>query len=343
MAVRRALWVASIVASSASVSAQTGGDVTAAAAAFQQAQQAQLMRDFARAADLFELADRSAPSAAALRSAIRNHQASGHLARAATLALYAGQRDAADPASAQLSASVRAELSSRLVWVRVQCASPCGIAVDGRADAGERRVEHLFYVDPGTHEISASFEGRPSVQQSLQGEPGARIERTVRPPEVAVPTEPSTPRGSTTESVSGGASPSVSVPSEAVVAPTAGSAGRGVTPLVDSPTRSGLSPVFFSVGVGVTVVLAGVVIWSGLDTLRARDVYVADPTEARYVEGRGLEARTNWLIGATTVAGLGTAALAVVTSWRAPDRGARVRTAAIVEGDRVGLGISGAF
>jgi tungstate transport system substrate-binding protein len=42
--------------------------------------------DYARAAELFELADRAAPSPAALRSALRNHQAAGRTARAASLA-----------------------------------------------------------------------------------------------------------------------------------------------------------------------------------------------------------------------------------------------------------------
>jgi hypothetical protein len=80
--------------------------VTAAAAAYQEAQQAQLVRDYARAAELFELADRAAPSPAALRSALRNHQAASHTARAASLALLARDRDAADAQSAQLAAAV---------------------------------------------------------------------------------------------------------------------------------------------------------------------------------------------------------------------------------------------
>ena len=49
-----------------------GSDVNAAAAAFQEGQRLQLAREYARAAEFFEIADHAAPSAAALRSAIRS-------------------------------------------------------------------------------------------------------------------------------------------------------------------------------------------------------------------------------------------------------------------------------
>ncbi|MBK6528272.1 MAG: hypothetical protein IPF99_01385 [Deltaproteobacteria bacterium] len=62
-------------------------DVNAAAAAFQEGQRLQLAREHARAAEFFEIADHAAPSPAALRSAIRSHQAAGHAVRAATLSL----------------------------------------------------------------------------------------------------------------------------------------------------------------------------------------------------------------------------------------------------------------
>src|SRR5260370_26192182 len=83
-----------LIASDATARAQKSPaeDVDGAARAFEEGQRAQLHRDYARAADLFELADRSAPNAAALRSAIRNFEAAGNAAHAATLAAPAIER-----------------------------------------------------------------------------------------------------------------------------------------------------------------------------------------------------------------------------------------------------------
>jgi hypothetical protein len=348
---RRCVGVASVVAWGASASAQTAGsgDVTAAAAAFQQAQQAQLVRDFARAADLFELADRAAPSAAALRSAIRTHQAAGHIARAATLALYAGQRDTSDPLSVQLSRAVRAELSPRLVLVRVRCSIACGIAVDGRADVGDRRSEHGFYVDPGIHELTVSFEGRATVRQSLEGAAGAEIERAVSAP---APEPSGAATNASDPAVSSDASEARSGASRTSGVETRASSeaaiveGRTPAPRMAAPepaARTGLRPVYFAVAAGASVVLGGVLVWSGWDTLRARDVYVADPTEARFLEGRGLETRTNALIGATVLVGAATAAVGVFTQWRAPEVMGRPRVGAWVGGDHAEAVVSGIF
>lgn len=148
-------------------------DVAAAAAAYQQAQQAQLVRDYARAAELFELADRAAPSPPALRSAIRNHQAAGRRARAATLALVARDRDAADPQSAQLAASVLAELAPQLASVRVRCAPACDLTVDGGSVGPARATAYTLFVDPGAHSLDASFEGRPALRREFTAAVGA--------------------------------------------------------------------------------------------------------------------------------------------------------------------------
>jgi hypothetical protein len=87
------------------------------------------------------------------------------------------------------------------------------------------------------------------------------------------------------------------------------------------PTRP-LSPVVIAIGAGATAVAAGFLIGSGLDTLSARDAYVAAPTEAGFNDGTGRELRTNALIGVTAALGVATAVGAVFfTQWsgrRAP-------------------------
>lgn len=69
-------------------------------------------------------------------------------------------------------------------------------------------------------------------------------------------------------------------------------------------------------GAGATVALAAVLVWSGVDTLSARDAYLQNPTEAGYNDGVGRETRTNVLVGVT--AGLGVATLVcatLLTDW----------------------------
>ncbi len=290
------------------VSAQTQGasDVTAAAAAYQQAQQAQLVRDWARAADLFELADRAAPSPAALRSAIRNHQAAGHPARAATLALVARDRDATDVQSGQLAAAVLAELTPRLTSVRVRCSMPCGLTVDQGAVDDTRRTDYAFFVEPGAHRVAASFDQRPGVERALDAVAGVAQELTLEAPPAPPPPPPPPPPPSVL--VTPPPPPRVELP--------------------PPPTRP-LSPVVIGVGAGLTLVSAGLLVWSGLDTLSARDAYVANPTEEGYDDGVGRELRTNVFVGTTVLLGAATlVGAAFFTQWSRPAHATTMRVVA---------------
>jgi hypothetical protein len=65
-----------------------------------------------------------------------------------------------------------------------------------------------------------------------------------------------------------------------------------------------------------TVVVGAVALWSGLDTLSARDRYRDNPTQAGYNDGVNRERRTNVLIAGTAVLGAGTLALGLFeTKW----------------------------
>jgi hypothetical protein len=65
-----------------------------------------------------------------------------------------------------------------------------------------------------------------------------------------------------------------------------------------------------------TAVVGGVALWSGLDTLSARDRYEKTPTEEGYHDGVSRERRTNWLIGGTAALGAATLGLGLfVTRW----------------------------
>jgi hypothetical protein len=272
-------------------------DVQAASEAFAEGQRAQLRRDYARAAELFEIANASAPSAAALRSAVRNHRAAGHAAQAATGALEALALYADDRPTVQLANEVITELSPRLGRVILECAPECTATLDGRVLSSRAITARQIFVDPGNHVLRAEWQGYPPVERTVSAVAGqAQTLHLDRPPAPEPPPEP-TP-------------PPVEPPVEPIAPPPA------LPP--PSPRSSGMSPAVFWIGTGVTAVLLGVSIWSGLDTLSARDDYRDDPTKERYDDGVQLELRTNALFVASGVLGAATIAIGLfLTDWQA--------------------------
>ena len=280
------------LALAASASAQ---DVQAAAAAFAQGQRAQLRGDHARAAELFELADQSAPSPEALRSAIRNHAQATQLARAATLSARALERYPDDDATRALAEETLAAAESSVGRLSVRCAPACNLTLDGRAAVVEPRDEIVLYLDPGPRELRATWTDReaPTQRVTLAAGESARVSfEGVVPepePEPAVEPEPEV---------------EVEVEPEAPAPVPASSADGG-----------GVTPVLFFVGAGLTALAGGLSIWSGLDTLSARDAYVENPTRAGYENGTALETRTNVLFFSTLGLAAVTAVLAIFTDW----------------------------
>ncbi len=309
---------ASVLVAAGTASSQTG-DVAAAAAAFQEGQRLQLGREYARAAEMFELADGAAPSPAALRSAIRNHLAAGQRARAASLALRAQTRDAADPQSVALAAEVQASEGPQLARVSVRCTPACTLSVDGRAVSSQTAAAHAFYADPGPRALEIVWGPGRTRSRPLTLAAGQQTEL-----ELEAPPEPPTP-------------PPTPPPAPVIVVTPPPPAPIQVAP--EAPPRP-LSPVIFAVGAGLTAVSAGLLLWSGLDTLEARDAYVQSPSEAGYNDGVSREVRTNVLLGTTLGLGVATAVVGVFfTRWRA--RPATPTLTPTAGG--VSLGLGGAF
>lgn len=305
--------------------AQTG-DVAAAAAAFQEGQRLQLSQEYARAAEMFELADAAAPSPAALRSAIRSHQAAGQRARAASLSLRAQARDAADAQSVSLAASTLASLAPALARLQVQCAPACTLTLDRRAVAAQPSELQSFFVEPGTRVLEVSWGPGRSRSRSLNATAGQTLDLTLEAPAEAPPGPPATP-----------------VAAVAAVAPVAPVASPMVASPAGDPASQGLSPRVFAVGAGLTAVSAGLLVWSGLDTLAARDAYVQSPSEAGYNHGVALELRTNALVVSTAVFGVSAAVVGVLfTRWGAPRAGGARVALTPAAGGR-GLGVVGYF
>lgn len=274
--------------------AQSAADLHAAATAFQEGQRAQLRGDFAQAAELFDLANRTAPSAAALRSSIRMHQSAGHHARAATLAAEARALYASDATTTALADEVLAALTPSLGRVLVRCEPECALTADARVVSTAVSTT-LLYVDPGAHELVASW-GSQAVQRSAEPAAGAQVELVLRRDDALAPEPVTAEPVASPEPTAPVSSPSSSQPS-------------------DDGRENGLSPVFLAIGAGLTVASLVGTVAVGVDMLGARDRYVAMPTEAGWRDGVARETATNALLGTTIGLAAVTTALAIFTDW----------------------------
>jgi len=302
---RRIISTASLLVCLSPLTAFAQEDVQAASAAFAEAQRAQLRGDFPRAAELFEIADQAAPSPAALRSAIRNREAAGQDVRAATLSLRAISRYGDDRETRKFAEQTVERLAPHLMRVRVTCDQPCSLSVDGGTVGAGSALVTEFFVGDGPHMLEARWPGRESAQRSLDAVLGqsSTIDLVAGPRKEAAPTPP----------------PSTTPP-PGTLAPEAQPSTPGAPPPrefgpTDTASR-GLSPAFFWAGTGLTLVAGGLLTWSGLDTLRARDDYEKNPTRDDYDHGVSLQRRTNILAGATAALGVITIGIgALATDW----------------------------
>jgi hypothetical protein len=310
----------------------SGDDVAAAARAYEQGLRAQLRRDYAQAAELFELADRSAPSAPALRSAIRNHETAGNSARALTLATRALKRYPADVETKKLADGVITRLASSFGVLDVRCTPACALVLDGRV-ADEQASVHEIFVPSGEHEIVGSFGDGHTTARTIHASAGGHDELSLTPPVVADAAAPSAPAAAT-----------LAPGARVITTPTTAAAPA------DRPSARRLPPIVAIAGGALTLGVAGALVWSGVDTLAARDRYQKTPTESGYRDGTNRELRTNLLIGGVALLGAATAVVAVfATDWHHGILGKRSpRAASLVPSAGVGpgqasVGLSGQF
>ena len=357
-----------LLASSSAYAQREGGDVGAAARAFQRGQHAQLHNEFARAASLFELADEAAPSAAALRSAIRNWDAAGNPARAATLAQRALERYPHDIATVRLAAELLSKRSRALGSLRAHCAPACVLVVDGRSTAPAPLVDHDIYVAPGEHHVAVEFEDGRSAHHKLRFGAGEKRELSLAAPvDVARHHAASSATDGDDDDMpaindaawnaqAATATPAPEAARVTAPAPAAPAelAGGGFRPerKADLALDRRAPPIVAVVGIGLTLGLGAVLVWSFTDTLSARDRYVAHPTAAGYHDGLGRESRTYGLLGGVAALGVTTLAVALfATNWhssfasRSPTTklARRVWPTAGTSGSAWTLGLGGTF
>ncbi len=303
-------------------------DVNGAAKAFSQGQQAMRANEPAQAAEMFELADELAPSAAALRNAARARLAAGHIATAATLAARLLQRYSNDKESRSVAEAILSELAPKLTQLEITCTEECTLALDGKAASTTRPSKsHVLYIQPGARTIVATFEGDRDAKSQVTATAGAsqRIELVAPPkPEPAAPAQ-------------------APAPQPVLVTPAAVSA----TPNAQPSAPHGIGRKWCVIAAAATVGLGAGATWRGLATLDTRDAIVdatasGDDALARslYDKGRSQQLQTNILIGATAAAGVTAVVLAVLADW-SPREAATLSVAPASGGASVTLG--GAF
>lgn len=287
----RSRTTALLISATLAIAPAAHADVSAAARAFSDGQSAQLEGDYDHAAQSFELAFSNAPSKEALRSAIRARQLAGQLARAATLAEILLVKYADDPPSTKLANDVLAEARPKLGRITVTCSARCSLAISGRAMSLPASETQVIYVAAGRHTVEATFDDARTASRELAVVAGADHEVRMSP----------------------------SAPSAASAAPASpGPAAPARAPATIQPERTeptgphGLPRVVPLAGAAVAVGLAGVGVWSGLDTNKAHDAYVKDPTHPAFTSGQSKQLRTNILFGSAIAVG---AATAVVAIW----------------------------
>lgn len=238
-------------------------------------------KQYDAAAEHFERAMELAPHPMALWNAAEAREKAGDIVRAANhYAHYVSM--ATEKEKDRAEALLRLDKLEKILGV-VEIFGPD--ASDVTID--DQRVVDLakVYVLPGSHKVSGNVDGK-LLTRRVTVKAGSSVKVRLAP-EVEKPKEP--------------VAPPVDQPVDK--APASGKPG----------------PAIFWVGAGVTAVLGGVTLWSGLDTKSKRSDFDAHPTARLYDEGLAAQHRTNYLVGATAVAGVATAVLgAFVVQWKAP-------------------------
>ncbi len=274
-------------------------DVNGAAKAFSQGQQAMLANDPAHAADMFELADELAPSAAALRNAARARLAAGHTATAATLAARLLQRYSNDKESRSVAEAILSQLAPKLTQLEITCSEECTLTLDGKAASSTRpQRTHVLYVQPGARTVTGMFgDDRKATSQLTAAAGSSKRLELEAPPK----------------------------PEPVTSAPTASLQPMVVAPVAltrTEPASRGIGRKWFAIAAAATVGVGAAATLRGFTTLDTRDNIKEatmngddDLAQSLYDKGKSQQLQTNILFGATAALGATAIVLAVLADW----------------------------
>ncbi|MCG8556803.1 MAG: hypothetical protein MJD61_16185 [Proteobacteria bacterium] len=281
---------------------------SAAAEAYDRGTAAYLATDYERAAQWFETAHRIAPAAPALLQAIRANDRAGSKLRAATLSLRLLADYSSDEAAAKYGIQVLQEARTKYLRVDVRC-QDCSIAVNG----APQQYPSFFLEPDQAHTVVADFESG-EVSEEVSGAAGKSITLQFEAPRVSGEALRELPRQSVSRT-------------DTLLR------GEGDERADDGRNGGGLPPSLTFTAIGLTAVVAGLTVWSRLDSLAGVDAYEVqaskcqqaayDPAHPdcidatqRLNEGRGTEVRTSILLGASAALSAGSLILALfLTDW----------------------------
>jgi hypothetical protein len=261
------------------------------------------------AASHFENAFFAAPNPAELRSAIRARRDAGELARAATLAAIGQRRFPGDAATAKVAADVIAQARPHVYEVHIASSDLYSVAIDAKIVAAERVTESRVFVNPGSHELLVSWSDDRNTRISIDATEGGTVSLQLDPPTAPPPQPVVVP-------------PPAPAPVPAVVAPR--------PPASPPPASKPFDPAVFIGGAALTAVGAGLIVWSGINTLNSpgtgtvrtlcADGYNGMPDcQHAYQTGMGAQLRTNILIAVTSGVAAATAIVGLLfTQWSPP-------------------------
>jgi hypothetical protein len=298
--------------------------IRSAAAEYDAGRRAYVDKDYDGAATHFENAFHDAPSAEALRNAIRSRRKAGQLARAATLAQVAALKYPKDAPTSVIVRETLAESQSRLQKVTLTCNPECGLAADGRAISVTDATQTVFFLEPGTHELVVSWANDRSKVQTIAARAGGHDEISMEAPPLPAPPPPA------------------AVSATPVVFPLGATSG-GPIDHGAAPHRKPLGPALFIAGAIVTAGGAGFTIWSGIDAENNPGTSAVKtecagmgPSCPAYQKGLSSQLRTNIALGATGGVAIVTAVVGIFfTQWSSPKLGQR-DSAAAVEWEPIG-------
>jgi hypothetical protein len=281
-----------------SASSAFAGDPEGARQAYDKASAAFARKSYAEAAAGFSIADDLEPNPVALESALK----SAVLADDPVLGMQLVERAASRPSDPRVEAAAkraREKFAGRAGRLSVTCPDErgCSAKLEGAPLALGRRV----WVRPGSQRLDVVVDGVTSGHD-VEVAPGGIVDFV--PPAPPRREEPTPPR----------AAPPATQP----IPPTTkqGTEQSG-PPLTPRENDRGISPAWFVVGAVATAALAGVTIWSGVDTLEKHAAFL-EGEDAEKGPGQDAQLRTNILLGATLLSAAGTAITGIFVDWGGP-------------------------
>jgi hypothetical protein len=256
--------VLSLLVPAAPVCAEpTPADKALAAKRFREAMRLFKLKEFRRAAEIFEEAYGVAPHPDALLNAMDAYEQAGELALAAEVSsrLLA---DVPEGSARSIAERRLTRLAPKLGRLRLSLA-PGGsdVRVNGApAREGDR------WVDPGSHLVEAKY-GQETVSTRVQVGAGAVAEVKLEAPKAPPPEPPKDEK--------------------------------------EEPWPRPIHPGYFFGGVGLSVLSTSLLIWSGVDTIGAREDFDRAPTREGLEDGQFKQARSNVLVATTTIFATATA------------------------------------